>query len=206
MELKFNMTLKSLINQKGVSLSALAKYLNVTRQAVSYYCNGDVTPSYSLLLKIAEFFNVTTDYLLTGVQPENAKEFKGINISVNIIQLLNDLPKYCNEKDLKLIENLLGDADFYSALVHTAAMRDKEGENIINLYTMLNDENSEQDKFIIYKKLIESSNAGLSFSDLWHYLIKFINRNTSFEKATKILSDMERNFRKKEHGAIHHLI
>ena len=42
----------------------LAKILNVTRQAVSLYLNGAVLPPVEKLVEIANYFMVTTDYLL----------------------------------------------------------------------------------------------------------------------------------------------
>ena len=42
----------------------LAKFLNVTRQAVSLYLNGAVLPPVEKLVEIANYFMVTTDYLL----------------------------------------------------------------------------------------------------------------------------------------------
>lgn len=112
MEIKFNVTLKNLIKQKGVSLSALARYLNITRQAVSYYCNGEVTPSYTLLLKIAEYFDVSTDYLLTGIEPQDKKEQKNLNLSSTTIRLL----KACKPEIMTLIDTFLSDSEFYFTL------------------------------------------------------------------------------------------
>lgn len=191
--------LKKLMLEKKITGTKLAHDIGITKQSISDYLRGNATPKSDILLKMAEYFKVSPEYLLNGIEPKDDNELR---LSGSAIRLL----KQCDDETIGYIDKLLSDAEFYSALVHTVAMRDKEGENIINLHKGLKDEISNQDKFIIYKNLIESSNAGLSFSDLWHYLIKFINRNTSFEKATKILSDMERNFRKKEHGAIHHLI
>ena len=41
-----------------------AKALCVTKQCVSNWENDNVVPSIDMLCKIADFFNVTTDYLL----------------------------------------------------------------------------------------------------------------------------------------------
>lgn len=56
--------LKFLRNEKGESLEKVAKYLNVTIQTISNYENEkrDMTPD--TILKLATYFNVTTDYLL----------------------------------------------------------------------------------------------------------------------------------------------
>ena len=41
-----------------------AKKLSVTKQTVSNWENGYIQPSVEMLVKIADFFNVTTDFLL----------------------------------------------------------------------------------------------------------------------------------------------
>ena len=56
--------LKFLRTEKGESLEKISKYLNVTIQTISNYENEkrDMTPD--TILKLAEYFNVSTDYLL----------------------------------------------------------------------------------------------------------------------------------------------
>lgn len=48
----------------GLTQEELAKKLNVTRSALSQYELGTREPNYDLLLKIADFFEVTVDYLI----------------------------------------------------------------------------------------------------------------------------------------------
>lgn len=47
----------------GMTQEKLAKGLNVRRQTISNYCNGKATPDFEMLVKIANYFNVSTDYL-----------------------------------------------------------------------------------------------------------------------------------------------
>ena len=49
---------------RNISQVELAKRLNVTKQSVSNWENDNIQPSIEMLLKIAEFFSVSTDYLL----------------------------------------------------------------------------------------------------------------------------------------------
>ena len=51
---------------KGVKQDAVARFVGVSAQAVSKWENGGV-PDTELLPRIAEFFNVSSDYLL-GLQ------------------------------------------------------------------------------------------------------------------------------------------
>lgn len=48
----------------------LAKTLNVTKQCVSNWENDNILPSVDMLCKLADFFSVTTDYLLCREEKE----------------------------------------------------------------------------------------------------------------------------------------
>ena len=49
---------------KNISQVELAKALGVTKQSVSNWENDNIQPSIEILIKLARFFGVTTDYLL----------------------------------------------------------------------------------------------------------------------------------------------
>lgn len=56
--------IKELRTEKGITQADLAKILKISDRAVGYYENGDREPDYTTLLKIAEYFDVSIDYLL----------------------------------------------------------------------------------------------------------------------------------------------
>lgn len=56
--------IKKLRRKKKVTQEQLAKYLNVTPQAVSKWEKGLAYPEINLLVPIADYFSVTVDYLL----------------------------------------------------------------------------------------------------------------------------------------------
>lgn len=58
--------LKELRTAKGVSQQIVADYLEITRQTYSDYENGNRAPDNEAILKLAEYFNVSVDYLLRG--------------------------------------------------------------------------------------------------------------------------------------------
>ena len=60
----FGMRLKQLRTEKKMTQTELGKKLNVTKASVSGYENGTRNPDQESLVKIAEIFNVSTDYLL----------------------------------------------------------------------------------------------------------------------------------------------
>ena len=71
-ENKFAETLKSLLKNRGITLETLAHELGTTRQAIHQYTSGKTYPKYDTLIKIADFLDVSTDYLLTGITPIKA--------------------------------------------------------------------------------------------------------------------------------------
>ena len=60
----FALNLRELMTEKGISQQQLAKAIYKTRQTVSQYINGVSEPGYSTLVQIANYFNVSVDYLL----------------------------------------------------------------------------------------------------------------------------------------------
>ena len=59
-----NENIKSLRIARGINQVEFARALGVTKQCVSNWENDNVVPSIEMLVKIADFFCVTTDYLL----------------------------------------------------------------------------------------------------------------------------------------------
>ena len=66
--------IQSLRKAKGISQEQLADVLGVSRQAVSKWEAEQSSPDLERIVAMAEYFDVTTDYLLRGIEP--AKEQK----------------------------------------------------------------------------------------------------------------------------------
>lgn len=62
--LNMNIKLKQLRSEKGLSQKEIAKIIGVSVSAYSNYEQGIREPSYDILIKIAQYFEVSTDYLL----------------------------------------------------------------------------------------------------------------------------------------------
>lgn len=56
--------LRDLREDNDLTQDELAKKLNITRSALGNYETGIREPDINLLIRIADFFNVTLDYLL----------------------------------------------------------------------------------------------------------------------------------------------
>ncbi len=63
---------KSLCDENGVSVSRACIEMGLSRSIAAKWKNTRTNPSAEVLPKIAKYFGVTTDYLLTGEQKEKA--------------------------------------------------------------------------------------------------------------------------------------
>jgi len=67
--------LKQLRLEKGLTQSQLASIFNLTKSTISLYESGKRSPDYATLMKFADFFDVTSDYLLNNsASPVLAKD------------------------------------------------------------------------------------------------------------------------------------
>ena len=63
-ELKFSQMLKELMAEQGIKSDKLGKAIGVSGQTVRAWCDGTQQISLSNLVKTADFFHCTTDYLV----------------------------------------------------------------------------------------------------------------------------------------------
>lgn len=64
MKINFAQNVCELRKQNNLTQSELAKVLNTTQRKVSYWENGSVEPDLETLWLIADFFDVSVDYLI----------------------------------------------------------------------------------------------------------------------------------------------
>ena len=57
--------------ERNMTQREVAERLNVSFQAVSLWERGETSPDIDKLVEIASLYQVTTDWLLTGVEEEN---------------------------------------------------------------------------------------------------------------------------------------
>lgn len=91
------MKIEQLRKEKGLSQDNLAKQLNIERRTIANYENNEINNKISNLIKIADFFNVSLDYLFErqfnnqiGYIREDRKE---------LIKMINEM----SENDVKEI-------------------------------------------------------------------------------------------------------
>lgn len=70
---KFVEMLKDLMQEENLNAYNLAKNIGVAPSSITCYLNGEYSPTLQSLIKIANYFNCTTDYLL-GLESYNSSE------------------------------------------------------------------------------------------------------------------------------------
>lgn len=85
-----NEQIRELRNIRGISQIQLANKLGVTKQSVSNWENDNILPSIEMLVKIANFFEVSTDYLL-GLDNKRTLDVENLTENqISHIQLIVD--------------------------------------------------------------------------------------------------------------------
>ena len=72
----FAIRLRALLDTPEVSQAKVAEYVGVTRQAISSYSLGTSVPDIEKFIKIADFFEVSTEYLLGRTEIKKADATK----------------------------------------------------------------------------------------------------------------------------------
>lgn len=83
---------EQLCQKHNLTSYKVSKMANVTQTALSNWKNGKSEPSAKTLQKLADFFNVSVDYLLTGEEPKQE-------------------PSLLTRRDKKQIEEILSDTE-----------------------------------------------------------------------------------------------
>lgn len=126
---------------KQTTQKELAECLGVRPQTVSLYCMGESLPNCEQVLKIANFFGVTVDYMITGRLPENKPVREMLGLSENTVQnlrLVNDGYFEDSPYMLPLLDCLLSEKDFYTTLERAAYWQQngaEETEDLREFYT-----------------------------------------------------------------------
>lgn len=99
----FHNRLKSLRESHRLSQVDLANALGVTKQSISNWENDNIQPSIEMLVRIANYFHVKTDYLL-GLDDHNYIYVSGLTIEqiTHIQQIIDDIieaSKNCKSKN-----------------------------------------------------------------------------------------------------------
>lgn len=118
----FPSTLRSVLEShpkdgRPTTYKALGEAVGVRQQTISQYASGQTQPTADVILRIAQFFGVSVDYLLTGVSAGNQDIHDRIGLSDKAISLLERTKNTCTFDGTvtagQMMDKLLSDEDFY---------------------------------------------------------------------------------------------
>lgn len=110
------MKLNHLMNEKKIKQHDLAELLNISRSAIYKYQQGKAEPSISMLIKIADYFDVSLDYLC---ERQNKNVIQTSGLSKNKKELLESIISMPEEQ-------------VYALLGYIARMQEHPIEKILN--------------------------------------------------------------------------
>lgn len=123
--------LKELRNDKDILQKELAEKLGLTQQTISLYESNKREPDYETLHKIANFFDVSTDYILglTNERSSADKIKKAISDDPELVAFWDKLSK---RPDLQLLFKQTKDLSpkaIHQVIRIMKAIEDEEGKN-----------------------------------------------------------------------------
>lgn len=102
--MNFGVVLKKLRLERKLSQKALADCLGITQQSISAYENGTSDPSIDWLIKFAQVFNISIDYLVGYSQVPGNDYFK--EDQVELFKTYDALPPEKKPTAQKLLKAL----------------------------------------------------------------------------------------------------
>jgi transcriptional regulator with XRE-family HTH domain len=106
----FPVAMRKLMNQRNITQNELAVHLGKTRQSISYYCDGSSSPDWETIAKIADYFCVSTDYLLGLTDDPNPipSAVDALGLSPEAVNILMDDTLYGYVDDEIVFSNAAG--------------------------------------------------------------------------------------------------
>ncbi|WP_284241878.1 helix-turn-helix domain-containing protein [Paenibacillus glycanilyticus] len=94
--------LKELRQKRSLSQEIVAQSIGITRSAYSHYEINNRQPVYETLIKLAAFFEVTTDFIIDGDTRGNDAQ-----VSADTIEIIRLLNKMDDDKRKESIDKML---------------------------------------------------------------------------------------------------
>lgn len=108
----------------STTYKSLGEVVGVRQQTISQYASGKTQPTADIVLRIAQFFGVSVDYLLTGVSSYNKEYSEELGLSEEAIEHLKCAKQMYSQvnpdtdkiHNIPYLDELLSDKDFYEFL------------------------------------------------------------------------------------------
>ena len=95
-EVKFPEILRSLMNSKNLTMKELGELVGKSESSISYWLSGKVMPRISVIQKLADIFNITTDELIYGYKNDSLENYEEMlnTLKITILILLICTTRY----------------------------------------------------------------------------------------------------------------
>ena len=105
--------IKTLMEEKGISARKLTLELGLPSSAITEWSKGKARPSTEAIAKIANYFDVSTDYLINGKEkPQTVKYDSGLSENTILICRGGDTKElHFSKEQIEAIEKLLETID-----------------------------------------------------------------------------------------------
>ena len=88
--------LKKLRNKKGISQQMLANIFGISQQSVNKYENHSIEPDIDTLMRLADFFGTSVDYLIGHTEIDRVIEpVQSYDLNTDEADLVNTYRKLC---------------------------------------------------------------------------------------------------------------
>ena len=117
----FPTRLRELVHQNHVTQQTVATAVGKSRQTISYYQDGTVSPDWKTIVNLADFFGVSTDYLLglsdvssSSIEVQAVCDFTGLSEKsiIYLHRLENNLIYPPHSERLSILDYLLSMREF----------------------------------------------------------------------------------------------
>lgn len=105
-----------LLHINGVTPYKVSKETGISQSSLSDWKMGRVTPKSDTMKKLADYFNVSVDYLMTGVDEVRTQEYYLNDKTREIAQFMFENPKYAvlfdasrkvKEEDIDFVKEMI---------------------------------------------------------------------------------------------------
>lgn len=162
--------LKTLRNEKGVTQAELAKYLNVSQNAVYNWENEKREPNIKSIERLAKYFNVSASYLIGWDKEIDATISKELQISKDALYIINKFPltidKYTGRSLMDVFNALIINDKFPEILRSILSYISRQDEHWDEMVSRFSQEFEPTDKALIQSlcrgNIIEEFNSLLA--------------------------------------------
>ena len=93
--MKFSERLTKLMAEKSVSAYKMAAELDgISEAMIGKWKNGSSLPSFEKIILLSNYLGVTTDFLLTGKEPNNTNDKLADDLTVQLVMKLDPFDKF----------------------------------------------------------------------------------------------------------------